>query len=107
MQDIWQLRNETIGGSTGAPGRRFTDDHCPSLFDLMAGQWDPERKIHLGVRYRLKITVEGSLVKVNLWAHQNAPQWFWSFTGLEAGMEKINEALEKGMGDWRNPKPVK
>jgi len=107
MSSIWDDRDEIIGGGTGAPGRKFEDEHCPALFDLMAGKWDPERKIHGGVRYRVKITAEGSLLKVNLWAHQNHPQWFWSFTGLEAGMEKINEALVKRSGDWRQPKPCK
>jgi hypothetical protein len=48
--------------------------------------------------------MEGSLVKLSLWSDDNQPTWFWSCKGLDALIERVEQALREGKGDWRKPK---
>jgi len=104
MNGFFSRRDEAMGQNGGSVQAPVTDDHCPLLSEALQGCWDTEHRCYLGPAYKLSIWLEGSYVKFCLGAGDNFPKFFSSFQGLEAGLEKVEECLRLGKGDWRAAK---
>lgn len=104
MNGFFDRRAERIGSGTGARTERVTDAFCPLLCEALQGPWDDEHKRHGYPAYGLSVFMEGPIWKVCLWCDDNQPRWFASFDSSEALLERVEELLKEGKGDWRKPK---
>jgi len=82
----------------------LVDDFCPLLAEALSGCVCKDTRAVLEPPRKLILWAEGRLVKVCLGAGDEHDKWFWSFHGLEAGLEKVEDALAKGQGDWVDPR---
>jgi hypothetical protein len=98
------LRTSKMGERNGSSSCPFRDEYLPVLAEAFAGLVDPETKATLEPPRSLLFWTEGLMVKCCLGAGENWDKWFWSFQGLDAGLEKVEEALRSGKGDWVDPR---
>ncbi len=83
------------------------DEHCPWLAAALQGRWDEEHGCLIGVQFRLSVKAEGPNYLVSLWGGDQHDRWFWTCHSLDCLIERVEEALKAGKGDWRPPKPYK
>jgi hypothetical protein len=107
MEGFFARRDRALGLNNGRRGKPCSDPACPTLCEALQGRWDDAQGVWLGPAYKLSVWMEGTLVKVCLGAGDGFPKWFWSFTGLEAALEQVEQALLGGKGDWVEPKVSK
>lgn len=107
MSGFFARRDEVLARNGYARTEKVDDSSCPALCEALHGQWDENTHCYSGPPYKLSLWMEGTLVKVCLGAGEGHPKWFWSFKGLDAGLEQIEAALNSGAGDWVEPKPTK
>jgi len=101
-------RRDTVLARNGYARSQIVEDAaCPALCEALQGQWDQSAGRYVGPAYKLSLWMEGTLVKVCLGAGDAHPKWFWSFQGLDSGLEVIEKALQEGKGDWVQAKPSK
>lgn len=107
MGTFFAQRDSILARNGYARTQRVADDHCPALCEALHGEWDEKAGRYTGPAYKLSLWMEGTLVKVCLGAGDAFPKWFWSFRGLDSGLEQIEAALNSGAGDWVDAKPSK
>lgn len=107
MGTFFDRRDSVLARNGHARSVLVEDLHCPTLCEALQGRWDAEKGVYTGPAYKLNLWMEGTLVKVCLGAGDGHPKWFWSFSGLDSGLEQVERALLEGKGDWVEPKLVK
>lgn len=101
---FFEVREHAIGGATGAPCERVSSECCPTLAEAMAGPWDAARSLHVAPQYGLSLWMEGPTLKCCLRAGDSQPRWFATLGDFDCAIERIEEMLRNGKGDWRKPK---
>jgi hypothetical protein len=101
---FFDQRDAVIGSGVGTRTVRVTDAQCPTLAEAMAGPWDADRSLHVAPQYGLSLWMEGSVLKCCLRAGDSQPRWFATLGGFDCAIERIEEMLKSGKGEWRRPK---
>lgn len=107
MGYFFSRRDNVLARNGFARSQLVSDSHCPALCEALHGEWSEEHKRYVGPAYKLTLWMEGTLVKVCLGAGDEHPKWFWSFESLDSGLERLEQALQEGKGDWVEPKAKK
>lgn len=107
MGGFFARRDSVLARNGFARTQQVCDESCPALCEALQGQWDTAAGRYTGPAYKLSLWMEGTLVKVCLGAGDAHPKWFWSFQGLDSGLETIEKALQEGKGDWVDVKVSK